>query len=469
MSNRTVNDLFPCRIVQEIAYARSVTIHVGKFTIEYNALVQFMSYFVETMRVNPEMFSKLCEEDFFWNHLFTFCRLQGPNRILKCGESRTVNLPTAEVLERLRGRQCSDPRDHIFGVLGLTDLAASANTGLSIDYLKPPDQVFQDATRAIIEETGRLDVICSAQRNPVMEGDVSAWKSKLKSWVPDWSETSANETSLVHDTAVVSLRACGQQTRAICRFDSSAALTVTGYLLGQVSGLAGGAVPNNYGVSEGDWDDLTDHGTREVSFTDEELLEAVWTVAMITECINMLYTMCSGKEPQQYYEGFIRTITVEWVDRSPEFLMPTYISFIKQWYRRFWPNPQGDQDQIAPEIVGEKRVIGNSFTVQEYISLRLMSSRMRNRRYFVFWRETCSSTPGQIVVDHVWQGLSPVHTRKGDCVCILPGCNAPIILREVVTAAGKAYEIIGAAYVESLSHGEVDDLSDLKLQEFRLV
>ena len=77
-----------------------------------------------------------------------------------------------------------------------------------------------------------------------------------------------------------------------------------------------------------------------------------------------------------------------------------------------------------------------------------------------------------MIVDNIWQGLAPVNTRKGDIVCILPGCNAPVILREIQTAAGKSYELIGEAYVESLSHGEVEALcakGGLELQEFQLL
>lgn len=60
-------------------------------------------------------------------------------------------------------------------------------------------------------------------------------------------------------------------------------------------------------------------------------------------------------------------------------------------------------------------------------------------------------------------GLTQIH------LCLPKKNLEQIILREVVTAAGKAYEVIGEAYVESLSHGEVEDLSGLKPQEFRLV
>jgi hypothetical protein len=434
-----------------------------------------MSAYVDTMRTYPEVFSKFSEDNVAWNYLYMFCRLQGPKSILSCGEVRTARLPAVVMLERLRKKRCRDPQDHVFGVLGLTNLAGNINAGLIADYAKPVDEVFRDATRAIIEETRRLEVICSAQRSPFDEDDRPAWKAKLASWTPDWSEVTVTGTSLVHELAAVKLTACGNQTEAIYRFEPAGSLIVSGYLLGTIPGLAGGALPKDFGMSQSSWDQITDGGIHELSLTDEDFLKAAATVGTITQCVNMLYTMCGGQEPVNYYEGFVRTITVEWVDQdrdalegSPR-LMDSYINNIKQWYRRFCPEPQGDQERIFPKVLDENRTIKGYFTVEEYIALRLFGSRLRNRRYFVFWRVADTSIPGQIAVERVWQGLAPVTTRKEDCVCILPGCNAPVIMREVTTPDGIAYEVIGEAYVESLSHGEFEKLTNLKLQEFRLV
>ena len=474
-------------IVQEVGFARAITIYTGRFTVEYNAFTKFMSSFVETMRTYPSVFERLIREDYSWNYLYQFFKLQGPNIILRPGETRSRGLKAVGLLQRMRNQQCRDPRDHVYGVLGMTDLAKNSNDGLLIDYSKPIDQVFRDATKAIIEETGRLDIICSAQRNPTTSDSGPAWKARLPSWTPDWSERSVTSVSLVHSPDYINLQACGQYTQAIYRFNPSGSLTVTGFYIAQIPGLAGGAPPPNYGVSQASWDEFTDGGKQDISKSTENIFRASWAAGTIAQCVNMLYTMTGGAEPEDYYEAFVRTVTIEWVDRSPaitdarvdpqqylQVYMERSIRDIKHLYQRFHPNAQRRQEQGAAESQEAKRTIGGVFTTDEFVILRLISDRMWNRRFFVFWREAyadLSKERGQTVVDRIWQGLAPTNTRKGDIVCILPGCNAPVILREIQTTARKTYEVIGEAYVESLSHGEVEELcakGGLELQEFHL-
>jgi len=476
-------------IVQEIAFARAITIHIGRFNVEYDAFMSFMSSFVETMRTYTSVFDRLTRQNFNWNYLYQFFKHQGPNLILRPGEARSKGLTAVALLQRMRKQQCREPRDHIYGVLGMTDLSESSNGGLLIDYSKPIDLVFRDATKAIIEETGRLDIICSAQRTPTATVGGPAWKGKLPSWTPDWSEKSVTSIPLVQETDYINLQACGQYTQAIYKFNPSGALKVTGFYLAQIPGLAGGAPPANFGLSKDSLDGITDGGSQDISLSTENILRASWAVGTIAQCVNMLYTMTGGVEPEAYYEAFVRTVTIEWVDRLPAIMdgrvdsqqlsqqyMERSISEIKQLYQRFAPSTaQGKKEQGAAESQEADKVIGGIFTTDEFVLLRLISNRMWNRRYFVFWRQVHtdnSKEGGQMIVDNIWQGLAPVNTRKGDIVCILPGCNAPVILREIQTAAGKSYELIGEAYVESLSHGEVEALcakGGLELQEFQLL
>ena len=471
-------------IVQEIAFARAITIHMGRFTVEYDAFMKFMSSFVETMRTYTSVFDRLTRQNFKWNYLYQFFKHQGPNMILRPGETRSKGLAAAALLQKMRIQHCREPRDHVYGVLGMTDLSGSSNDGLLIDYSKPIDQVFRDATKAIIEETGRLDIICSAQRKPIPTDSGPTWKAKLPSWTPDWSERSVTDTPLVQETDYVNLQACGQHTQAIYKFSTSGSLKVTGFCIAQIPGLAGGAPPADFGLSKASLDGITDGGKQDISLSTQNILRASWAAGTIAQCVNMLYTMTGGVEPVAYYEAFVRTVTIEWVDRRPAIMeagvdlqqiskryMERSINDIKQLYQRFHPNAQAVQEQYAAESQAERTIAG-TFTTDEFVLLRLISNRMWNRRYFVFWRQVYnddSRNPAQIVADNIWQGLAPVHTRKGDMVCILPGCNAPVILREIQTSEGKSYELIGEAYIESLSHGEVDDLrGGLELQEFQL-
>ena len=72
-----------------------------------------------------------------------------------------------------------DPRDKIYGILGLADPEVRA--GWVIDYSSPPEEVFAITTRAVIEQTKSLKIFSCVQ-------DASKRKiATYPSWVPDYS------------------------------------------------------------------------------------------------------------------------------------------------------------------------------------------------------------------------------------------------------------------------------------------
>jgi hypothetical protein len=86
-----------------------------------------------------------------------------------------------DLLENLRPRLATDPRDKVFALLGISDIDRQfwGDKGMSVDYSKSVVDVFTQATDEIIKsDASDLNVIWSArQRN-----DEAGWPS----WVPDW-------------------------------------------------------------------------------------------------------------------------------------------------------------------------------------------------------------------------------------------------------------------------------------------
>ncbi|KAL6355132.1 hypothetical protein LRP88_11378 [Fusarium phalaenopsidis] len=87
-----------------------------------------------------------------------------------------------DLLERLRPRQATDPRDKVFALVGISeeDHRFWGDKGVRIDYSLSVEEVYAQATEEIIksEFMDGLDTIWSArQRSKVPE-----WPS----WVPDW-------------------------------------------------------------------------------------------------------------------------------------------------------------------------------------------------------------------------------------------------------------------------------------------
>ncbi|TEY54139.1 hypothetical protein BOTCAL_0242g00090 [Botryotinia calthae] len=93
--------------------------------------------------------------------------------------------PLPFYLRFVQASKCSDPRDKVFGLLGLRCNAEEvlprlAKLMLHVDYNKSLQQVYQDAAEYIILSQQDLE-ICYAQ--PLTAKNVQG----LPSWVPDWS------------------------------------------------------------------------------------------------------------------------------------------------------------------------------------------------------------------------------------------------------------------------------------------
>jgi hypothetical protein len=86
------------------------------------------------------------------------------------------------LLERLRPRLASDPRDKVYALVGISDLHGESSEGrtLTIDYSQSVAEVYTQVTHAIIKHdaTSDTNVIWSARQRNNHPG----WPS----WVPDW-------------------------------------------------------------------------------------------------------------------------------------------------------------------------------------------------------------------------------------------------------------------------------------------
>lgn len=103
---------------------------------------------------------------------------------LSTGEQRLANprRPTLALVPKLARLRASDPRDKIFGLLGVMD------THLVADYNKPIDQVYCEFVSAWIREVQNLDFLLEAYHMPHMEGLTG--QPRLPSWVPNWDAIS---------------------------------------------------------------------------------------------------------------------------------------------------------------------------------------------------------------------------------------------------------------------------------------
>ncbi|KAF2166902.1 hypothetical protein M409DRAFT_22954 [Zasmidium cellare ATCC 36951] len=103
--------------------------------------------------------------------------LMGP--LFRAGDAvlRQFDEPFLHTLLHLNGKGCRDPRDKIYGALGLAPALVADK--IVPDYNKSTEEVYTDAVVALCEATGRIDFLLACDLvNRSLPGPT---------WVPDWS------------------------------------------------------------------------------------------------------------------------------------------------------------------------------------------------------------------------------------------------------------------------------------------
>jgi hypothetical protein len=172
-------------IIQEVICATDVVVHCGRYSVS-----------LATTQSLTEMFgaASLRLDDYFTTQYHAKFRsslqLHGPAHLRKqLTDGAQTRQPLLELLDLHKSALCTDPRDRIYALIGLSYLENSDHPGLKINYTKSISQVYRGAVQAVIEETGELDIICLTSEPCVRPGTnhYSPRQPFLPSWAPDWS------------------------------------------------------------------------------------------------------------------------------------------------------------------------------------------------------------------------------------------------------------------------------------------
>jgi len=121
-----------------------------------------------------------------WGEIFVTVKLiEDQRRLFR--EAGQVHSGLMDVLSRFREMGSTDPRDKIFGLLGLV----TEDHGINIDYTKSVTELYQETTMTLINLAGNLDILC---QNP-FEG-IAGHKAlqqvehqNMPSWVAEFDTT----------------------------------------------------------------------------------------------------------------------------------------------------------------------------------------------------------------------------------------------------------------------------------------
>jgi len=322
-------------------------------------------------------------------------------------------------------KESTDPRDHIYGIIGLT--TARDDEKLQIDYSKSPSQLFSEVTEYIILRSRNLDVICALPKPKNFKLEY-----RLPSWVADWS---AILSTLILRTCFSA--ASVTQASAQCDVNS-------GFL--QVQGLCIDHVKVHRGADKmSARDDLK--GGMETLCSWHELLRTEF------------------KECQEKWDSFVCTLCYMEADEIRRAGEPTNgpanLLYLAETEALLWcclkNCPKELVDEMLPCIPSSKLNL-SGYVEKE---MEVWNSYMANRgTEGIYNRSFLISESGNLDI-----GINTL--EEGDLICILLGCQWPVILRP----HGRQYLVLGNSYFEGYMYGRaIDEMEEgkFKLQDFEL-
>lgn len=182
--------------VQEVVLPRAAVVQLGNHRIWIQALLSSAAVFsAHAMgccdKAFGDIWKPLIEHEVTISAAFT--RVEEINTIIgMMRDKEHTNL--SDVYLSSRNREASDPRDSIFGMLGMFPDLLGAGHGP--EYTKSAAMVYSEATRRMIEDDGNLDCLQWTSLSKVREN------LHLPSWAPDWGYSERLFTSR-------GLEACG--------------------------------------------------------------------------------------------------------------------------------------------------------------------------------------------------------------------------------------------------------------------
>lgn len=373
--------------------------------------------------------------------------------------------PPLEILNFFFKLKCKDPRDRVYGALGMFANPPS----LDIDYGKSVSQVYLDFTHSMISETQQLDILLYA-------GLKSSSGTQRPSWV---ANLDAGEAA-VDCTAILGVRyysTCADKAAILKFSEDLQVLSTTGISVDPI-------------VSVHDQPSLFIH-TMNFLFSNFEVLyrpdvsnstlEAFFRLIQKDRNTTVYWRKMPESdhdEKKEFSDDQQRMATHDetFVDCSREFILYMLLSISHGGFLDETRNPEINRLEQSPGSILHK-IIGlkdNHLGLAGFLTeLFYPDANTRPLISFTSWEQDrfdmSNYFPSQIKT--LWGfslfrtqggylGIGPkiLDKSKGDFVCVLLGCRVPVVLRPCANTRG--YYLVGDAYVQGLMDGEAVRMCD---------
>lgn len=174
-------------VLQEIVLAQDALFVWGDCSISWAHVGAAINVIQRTHLIRSLLQTRNLQNAFLMWHLSSVCheeRISNDNR----PAPQSSTLPFLHVLDISRGFEVTDPRDKIYGLLGLPiccdDLGANS---IEPDYALNVAQVYTNVTRHQIVEAQNLDILGLVLNPPPIHPQDAYRADSLPSWVPNFN------------------------------------------------------------------------------------------------------------------------------------------------------------------------------------------------------------------------------------------------------------------------------------------
>ncbi len=393
-------------VIQEVVVAENVTIYCGDNSLPWaifervgDILAQVKDDLSKMMYHDPDSVFKLLSSGPRSMKLF---RVQRPTL------STDDQAPLLELLRSHKSKYSSDPRDKVYGLVGVSD----ARDGFKIDYSWSVHTVYLYTAQYIIKTTQNLDVICCKVHDRNSFG--------LPSWVPDWARNDAHTEHRVMGLHIRSppFRA-GGDTIAITEFlEDGLVLRVEGIMIGTVK-TVGIAVDLNKVLSQ--------------PVTGASIPKLRAACQAFRQWWSLFRTVRGDSILEQ--DVFERTVFGGRWSPAYELHQEHRLQLFSSFSKTLLPDP--------PEVI-----LGLPSTTN-FAALGDIDNE-KNQKAMVSAASLRMHGKRLVISDSKHMGLAPWDSEEGDILCVLLGCSFPVILRPT----DGNYMLIGEVYVDELMNGE---------------
>jgi hypothetical protein len=414
-------------VLQEVACAQNAVLMCGNKTLPWDIV--------------PSVLSRLQDPTFALDELGIDISQRSKESIFAMDNARrcvngTKSLPLFHLILATCLNECKDPRDKIYGVMGLAKDWLEKG-GLIPDYRRvtSAEEVYKRFAMWDVKTNGTIRILSCATSDPESSG--------MASWTPDWRNME-NEYPFVRYSDRTTFRAAKSTSVDAWYSDHGKVLNTVGKVVDSVRSI--GAEPQFARV------------TSAFPRNKIELEQVKGTQKWLQSCQD--HAADNGIRPltQERYDQFWRTMTcnltaegfpapAEWGDHFDK-----YLKFINLVARN-WPGTgkHEDEEGKTTKFVTDFNIENSDLKMHSLIESSI--ERWSSKRRF------CTTTRGRLA-------CLPRGAKEDDLICVLYGGEVPYVLRPQQPGF---YTVVGECYVNGIMHGEALSTKNLQVTHFKLI